>query len=256
MSTMRSAGLVVARDVWTVDRAERQGRDWLRAPISERTGRHVPAPTAPRGCLPTGTSSEEADVKSASNTRVVNVPGLPEFPINDVTAGIDWARDDHAVCIVDGRGREVAPTMVEHTTAGLRDLVELLGPARRRRGRDRTPRRARRRHPAGCRPDRGGDQPEPGQEPARPLRLGRQQGRPVRRLRPGRHPAHRPRPAPPAGPRHRADRSRCVGPAVPARTWSSTASPRPTSSVPTCATSSPAPSACSPTSTPRSAWRS
>ena len=49
--------------------------------------------------------------------------------------------------------------------------------------------------------DRGGDQPEPGQEPARPLRVGRQQGRPVRRLRAGRHPAHRPGPAAPAGPR-------------------------------------------------------
>jgi len=58
-------------------------------------------------------------VKSASNT-------LPETPINDVTAGIDWARDDHAVCIVDGRGRQVAHTMVEHTAAGLRDLIGFL----------------------------------------------------------------------------------------------------------------------------------
>lgn len=59
-------------------------------------------------------------MKSASNT-------LPETPANDVTAGIDWARDDHAVCIVDGRGREVARTVVEHTAAGLRDLVAFLG---------------------------------------------------------------------------------------------------------------------------------
>jgi len=58
-------------------------------------------------------------VKSASNT-------LPEEPLNDVTAGIDWARDDHAVSIVDGRGREIARTMVEHTAAGLRDLVTFL----------------------------------------------------------------------------------------------------------------------------------
>jgi transposase len=58
-------------------------------------------------------------VKSASNT-------LPDQPLNDVTAGIDWARDDHAVCIVDGRGREVARTMVEHTAAGLRDLIGFL----------------------------------------------------------------------------------------------------------------------------------
>ena len=59
-------------------------------------------------------------MKSASNT-------LPEAPPNDVTAGIDWARDDHAVCVVDGRGRQVARTMVEHTAAGLRDLVTFLG---------------------------------------------------------------------------------------------------------------------------------
>lgn len=59
-------------------------------------------------------------MKSASNT-------LPDTPPNDVTAGIDWARDDHAVCIVDGRGREVARTMVDHTAAGLRDLVTFLG---------------------------------------------------------------------------------------------------------------------------------
>ena len=59
-------------------------------------------------------------MKSASNT-------LPEEPVNDVTAGIDWARDDHAVCIVDGRGRQIARTVVEHTAAGLRDLIAFLG---------------------------------------------------------------------------------------------------------------------------------
>ena len=59
-------------------------------------------------------------MKSASNT-------LPEEPLNDLTAGIDWARDDHAVSIVDGRGREIARTMVEHTAAGLRDTDRLPG---------------------------------------------------------------------------------------------------------------------------------
>ena len=52
---------------------------------------------------------------------------LPEFPPNDVTAGVDWARDDHAVCIVDGRGRQIATMTVEHTTGGLSDLVAFLG---------------------------------------------------------------------------------------------------------------------------------
>lgn len=59
-------------------------------------------------------------MKSASNT-------LPETPLNEVTAGIDWASGDHAVCIIDARGREIARTLVEHTAAGLNDLVTFLG---------------------------------------------------------------------------------------------------------------------------------
>jgi transposase len=67
-------------------------------------------------------------VKSASNTPSSELSlALPEVAVNDVTAGIDWARDDHAACIVDGRGRKVATIMVEHTSAGLRDLVAFLG---------------------------------------------------------------------------------------------------------------------------------
>jgi transposase len=59
-------------------------------------------------------------MKSATSTT------LPETPPNDMTAGIDWASQDHAVCIVDGRGREVARAVVEHTATGLRDLTRLL----------------------------------------------------------------------------------------------------------------------------------
>ena len=58
-------------------------------------------------------------MKSAINT-------LPETPLNDVTAGIDWARDDHAVCVVDARGHQVAHTVAEHTAVGLRELVGFL----------------------------------------------------------------------------------------------------------------------------------
>lgn len=43
-----------------------------------------------------------------------------------MTAGIDWAIDDHAVSVVDGRGREVARTIVEHTVTGLDRLVAFL----------------------------------------------------------------------------------------------------------------------------------
>ena len=66
-------------------------------------------------------------MKSASTTPSNQRPlVLPEVAPNDVTAGIDWARDDHAACIVDGRGRKVAAVMVEHTSAGLRELVGFL----------------------------------------------------------------------------------------------------------------------------------
>lgn len=63
-------------------------------------------------------------MKSASNTRSSE---LPEFPPNDITAGIDWARDDHAVSIVNDRGREIHRCTIEHTTAGLRELTKVLG---------------------------------------------------------------------------------------------------------------------------------
>jgi transposase len=58
-------------------------------------------------------------VKSASNA-------LPEEPPNGVTGGLDWARDDHAVAIVDTRGREVHRAMVEHSAAGLHALTGVL----------------------------------------------------------------------------------------------------------------------------------
>ena len=51
---------------------------------------------------------------------------LPDQPPNDLTAGIDWARDDHAVAIVDARGKQVIRQTVEHSDAGLRGLLSLL----------------------------------------------------------------------------------------------------------------------------------
>ena len=41
-------------------------------------------------------------------------------------AGIDWAKDRHAVCVVDDRGGVVSRFEVVHTDAGLRDLVRRL----------------------------------------------------------------------------------------------------------------------------------
>jgi transposase len=58
-------------------------------------------------------------MKSAPST-------LPEEPPNGLTCGIDWARDDHAVAVVDARGREVHRCVIEHSAAGLRTLLGLL----------------------------------------------------------------------------------------------------------------------------------
>ena len=55
---------------------------------------------------------------------------LPDAPANGVTAGIDWARDDHAVAVVDSAGRQVRRFTVAHSGAGLRELVAELTAAR------------------------------------------------------------------------------------------------------------------------------
>ncbi len=51
---------------------------------------------------------------------------LPEEAPNGLTCGIDWARDDHAVAVVDARGREVHRCTVEHSAAGLHALLTVL----------------------------------------------------------------------------------------------------------------------------------
>jgi transposase len=58
-------------------------------------------------------------VESASNT-------LPDEAPNAVTGGLDWARDDHAASVVDARGREIVRHSVEHSAAGLRELIEVF----------------------------------------------------------------------------------------------------------------------------------
>ncbi len=51
---------------------------------------------------------------------------LPDAPANGVTGGIDWARDDHAVAVVDSAGRQIKRFGVTHSDAGLRDLIAEL----------------------------------------------------------------------------------------------------------------------------------
>jgi transposase len=53
-------------------------------------------------------------------------PVLATEPANGITCGIDWAGCDHAVSIVDTRGSEIHRSSVEHSDAGLRNLLGLL----------------------------------------------------------------------------------------------------------------------------------
>jgi transposase len=43
-----------------------------------------------------------------------------------VCAGIDWAKDDHAICIIDPRGEILDRFFVKHDTAGLKTLIRRL----------------------------------------------------------------------------------------------------------------------------------
>lgn len=43
-----------------------------------------------------------------------------------VCAGIDWAKDDHAICIIDPDGRVLERFFVDHNSAGLKTLIRRL----------------------------------------------------------------------------------------------------------------------------------
>jgi transposase len=51
---------------------------------------------------------------------------VPAGAASEVTAGIDWASEDHAVAVVDAMGRPVDRFSVAHTAPGLRGLIARL----------------------------------------------------------------------------------------------------------------------------------
>jgi transposase len=53
----------------------------------------------------------------------------PGAPSGGLTAGIDWASADHAVCVVGAAGEVVSRFSVAHTAEGLRALVSRLARA-------------------------------------------------------------------------------------------------------------------------------
>ena len=55
------------------------------------------------------------------------VTGLPPTPPGGLTAGLDWAKDDHVVCVVDHSTGQVRDRFtVEHSSAGLTGLLRRL----------------------------------------------------------------------------------------------------------------------------------
>ena len=56
-----------------------------------------------------------------------SLTGLPATPPGGLTAGLDWAKDDHVVCVVDYQSGEVRDRFaLEHSAAGLAGLVRRL----------------------------------------------------------------------------------------------------------------------------------
>ncbi len=51
---------------------------------------------------------------------------LPKAPPGGLTAGLDWAKDDHGVCVVDTSGQVQKRFTIEHSSAGLTALVRQL----------------------------------------------------------------------------------------------------------------------------------
>jgi transposase len=47
-------------------------------------------------------------------------------PARPVTVGVDWAKDNHAVCVVDADGEPVQRLTVQHSKSGIRRLLGLL----------------------------------------------------------------------------------------------------------------------------------
>jgi len=50
----------------------------------------------------------------------------PEASAARVCAGVDWAKDDHAVCVVGAEGEALVRFTIAHDAAGLKDMVRQL----------------------------------------------------------------------------------------------------------------------------------
>ena len=91
-------------------------------------------------------------------------------------AGVDWASEEHAVCVVDEQGRIVEGRRYRHNEPGIRALCARLVASAGGAGGARATRWAVDRAAAGCRADGDRGAPQPGQGDAPALqRRGRQE---------------------------------------------------------------------------------
>ena len=67
-------------------------------------------------------------MKHALNNPTMTSPAnsLPTQPQDGLTAGLDWAKDDHVACVVDATGAVRDRFGIAHTAAGLSGLVRRL----------------------------------------------------------------------------------------------------------------------------------
>jgi transposase len=63
-------------------------------------------------------------MKDAPNTPTSTT--LPKTAPGGLTAGLDWAKDDHVVCVIDTSGQVRDRFTVEHTSNGLKALIRKL----------------------------------------------------------------------------------------------------------------------------------
>lgn len=88
-----------------------------RVPVNELSAVVAPGPP---GVPLLVRAAEELQVSVAKTSGPVPAAASVRF------AGVDWAKDDHVLCVVDGRGVVVERVTVAHTAAGLARLVKVL----------------------------------------------------------------------------------------------------------------------------------
>ena len=140
------------------------------APTGYRAVRH----RAPISERPAAVSRDHRVFSHCSNSEATTMSVTPQTVQARVCAGVDWAKDDHAIAIIDPDGQVLDRFAVTHDAAGLKSLVRRLLTAGVERSRHRTRRWSPRRGSDPSRAHRPGDPTRSAEELALALRIGGQ----------------------------------------------------------------------------------